>query len=285
MLQIKKVLRLLTLGCMLVALGVGHAEQFQYLPDTRVVDLKPQMQAAPLTATLYSVATEKLIIYLRNFVIFDSKEQFDELPYVVGFDQDNHIAGSGDIAYTRGLNTRGDISSYSLLIPGKTFTNPGTEAIVGFQALVSGTAEVQQFGDPQTIMIKSALTSIELGTKLIPSVGIDLPAVIDARYPDKSMCGYVLAVSLNQAGGGEFSVVMLSLTKKDGLKQGHVLDLIDGQRKVKDVNTLNSVALPPDKYGEVLVYKVDDRISLGIVTYASHIVSPNDVVRVLSQDY
>lgn len=285
MLQIKKVLQLVTFGCMLAVFGVTHAEQYQYLPDTQVVDLKPQMQASPLTATLYSVSTENLITYLRNFVIFDSKEQFDALPYVVGFDQDKRIAGPGDRAYTRGLNTKGDISSYSFLIPGKTFTNPDTDAIVGFQALVSGTAEVQQFGDPQTIMIVSALTTIEAGTKLIPSVGIDLPAVIDARYPDKAMCGYVLAVALNQAGGGEFSVVMLTLTKKDGLKQGHVLDLVDGTRKVQDVNTLKSVSLPPDKFGEVLIYKVDDRVSLGVVTYASHIVSPNDVVRVLSQDY
>jgi hypothetical protein len=270
---------------MLTVLAVAHAEQFQYLPDTQEVDLKPQMQPSPLTATLYSVSTENLITYLRNFVMFDSKEQFDELPYVVGFDQDKRIAGPGDVAYTRGLSAKGDISSYSFLIPGKTFTNPGTDKVIGFQALVSGTAELTQFGDPQTIMIESALTTIEAGTKLIPSVGIDLPAVIDARYPDKSMCGYVLAVSLNQAGGGELSVVMLSLTKKDGLKQGHVLDLVDGQRKVRDVNTLKTVYLPPDKFGEVLIYKVDDRISLGVVTYATHIVSPNDVVRVLSQDY
>jgi hypothetical protein len=285
MLQFKKVLQLLALWCMLAIVAVTHAEQLQYLPDMQVVDLKPQMQPSPLTATLYSVSTENLITYLRNFVMFESKEQFNELPYVVGFDQDKRIAGPGDIAYTRGLNSKGDISSYSFLIPGKTFVNPGTEEVIGFQALVSGTAEIKQFGDPQTIMIVSALTTIEAGTKLIPSVGIDLPAVIDARYPDKAMSGYVLAVSLNQAGGGQFSVVMLSLTKKDGLKQGHVLDLIDGQRKVQDVNKLESVSLPPDKFGEVFIYKVGERISLGIVTYSTHMVLPNDVVRVLPQDF
>lgn len=266
-------------------IGFAHAEQFQYLPDMQVVDLKPQMQASPLTATLYSVSTENLLIYLRNFVMFESKEEFDDLPYVLAFDQDKHIAGPGDIAYTRGLNPKGDISSYSFLVPGKKFTNPCTDAVIGFQALVAGTAEVQQFGDPQTITIVSALTTIEQGTKLIPSVGIDLPAAIDARYPDKRMCGYVLSVSVNQAGGGKLSVVMLSLNAKDGLKQGHVLDLIDGKREVLDINTLNNVALPPDKFGEVLVYKVDERMSLGIVTFSSRIVAPNDVVRVLPQDF
>lgn len=284
MLQIKKVLQLI-LCCALTILGIAEAEQFQYLPDTRVVDLKPQMQASPLTATLYSVSTENLLTYLRNFIMFDSKEQFDALPYVLAFDEDDHIAGPGDIAYTIGLDARNDVSSYSFLIPGKQFFNPDTGAAIGFQALVSGTAEVIQFGDPQKITIISSLTTIEPGTKLIPSVGIDLPAVIDARYPDKAMSGYVLAVALNQAGGGAFSVVMLSLTAKDGLKQGHVLDLIDGTREVLNVNTLNNVALPPDKFGEVMVYKVGDRISLGIVTFSSRIVSPNDVVRVVPRDF
>ncbi len=283
--QFKKVLQILLLGFILSLLEPACAEQFQYLPDTQVVDLKPQMQASPLTATLYSVSTKNLITYLRNFIMFDSKEQFDELPYVVAFDQDKRIAGPGDIAYTRGLTDHGDVTSYSFLIPGKKFINPDTEEVIGFQALVSGTAEVQQFGEPQTITIMSALTSIEQGTKLIPSVGIDLPAVIDARYPDKSMFGYVLAVSINQAGGGQFSVVMMSLNKKDGLKQGHVLDLIDGKRQVLDPNTRTNVALPSDKFGEVLVYKVDDRISLGLVTFSSRIVVPEDVVRVLPQDY
>jgi len=285
MLLIKKVLQLLMLGCTLTILGGAYAEQFQYLPDTQVVDLKPQMQAAPLTATLYSVSTEELLIYLRNIIMFDSKEQFDELPYVLAFDQGKHIAGSGDIAYTRGLRASGDVSSYSFLIPGKQFTNPCTDAVIGFQALVSGTAEINQFGDPQTVTITSALTAIEPGTKLIPSVGIDMPAVIDARYPDKAMCGYVLSVSLNQAGGGAFSIVMLSLTSKDGLKQGHVLDLMDGKREVLDINTLNNVALPPSKFGEVLIYKVSDRISLGVVTFSSRIVVADDVVKVRPRDF
>lgn len=284
MLQFKKSLRLI-FGCIIIGIGTVQAGQFQYLPDTQVVDLKPQMQAAPLTATLYSVSTEKLLIYLRNFIMFDSKEAFDALPYVLAFDQENHVAGPGDLAYTRGLNARSDVSSYSFLAPGKQFYNPETGALIGFQALIAGTAEVQQFGDPQVITITSSLTAIEPGTKLIPSVGIDLPAVIDARYPDKAMSGYILSVALNQAGGGDFSVVMLSLTAKDGLKQGHVLDLIDRNREVLDINTRNNVTLPPDKFGEVLIYKVDDHISLGVVTFCSRIVVPNDVVRVLPRDF
>lgn len=262
-----------------VSLTVCHAEEsFHYLPDTQVVEIKPQMRPEPLTGTLYSLPSDNISVYLSNILLYDSKDQYDILPYVVAFDHDTSIAGSGDIAYTKGLKTDNTISSFSLLKPGRKLLHPDTGREIGYEVYVIGSAELQSGGKTQTILIKNAILDIDIGTRIIPSVGIDLPAVLDVRYPDQLMSGYVLSIETDGVGGGVYSIAVVSLGKIHGLKQGQVLNLMEGLREVQDPQTTKKVDLPTEKFGEILIYKVADKISLGIVTYAHRMVEPKDIV-------
>lgn len=251
---------------------------FRYLPDDQVVELKPQMRPEPLTSTIYTLPTDYISAYLDNVILFDNMDQYEALPYIVGFDRDNTIASANDIAYTKGINADSDVSSYSLLEPGEELINPETGEKVGLQVFVIGSAELQKEGNPQTVLITDAKTTIDIGTRLTPSVGIDLPAIMDVKFADNPMQGYILSIANDSDSGGPYIPVVVSLGKRHGLKQGQVLSLKEGVREVKDPDSFKQIELPKNKFGEVLIYKVADKISLGIIMYSNRVVVPNDIV-------
>lgn len=259
------------------------AQSFQYLPDIQPVDLKPQMRAEPLSAILYSLQSSDISMFLENVLIYDSKDQFETLPYVVGFDRNKTTGGPGDIAYAMGLNVKNDISSYSLLVPGRVISHPDTGEKIGLEANVIGSAILQKAGVPQTVLIVNSETSIETNTRLIPAVGIDLPVLINVRYPDKMLSGYILSIQVGANIGGPFDTAIVSLGRRDGIEQGHILDLTEGERELTDENTYKTVKLPTTKFGEIIIYQVKDKISLGIITYSERVVVANDIVVVPAQ--
>lgn len=264
-----------------------HAQEFQYLPELEIVDLKPQMRPIPLSAALYSISTDRIITYLENILIFDSKDEYETLPYIVGFDRDNTMVGAGDIAYTRGLSLKRDLSEYSFLHPGAMLVHPETKEELGLEAYIIGRGTLKDFGETQTVLVTESSSILEVNTRLVPLVGVSLPASLEVKYPPKKLEGFVVAIPPNKQLAGVYSPVVISLGRRDGLRQGHVLDLIEGIREVDDPNTYTrkEITLPYAKIGEVLIYSVREKISLGLITYATRAIFIDDRVDVPDLEY
>lgn len=258
---------------------------FEYLPDAQVIDIKPQMVPAPVNGVLYDMPFDNIKSLLENVLLFDDMDQYEALPYIVGFDKENHLGGRGEIAYVMGIDPNSPATSYSLLYAGKVFVDPIDESEIGLEVNVVGTAEIVSTGTPQIIKLIDTRMPIEAGMRLTPQVGFDVPSVLNAQYPARSMQGVVLAFGKDFFGGGDYSLVAVNLGTKDGLVAGSVLDLVEGYRSISDRVTDDEVSLPTEKFGEILIYKPGEKISLGIVTNASRMVLENDIVRVVPSDY
>lgn len=268
-------------GCL--ATNIGAQEQ-HYLPELTTVELAPQLRVEPLSAALYTLKTNRMAAYLENLLIFDDMDTYETMPYVVAFDHNNTMTGPGDIAYTKGLYMQNDVSQFSLLKPGKVLSHPDTQEKLGLEVFIIGSGKVEKFGQPQTLRITSAETNIEINTRIAPLIGIFMPALLDIKYPPTYMRGYILSVQEDRQLAATYSVVIVSLGRRDGLRQGHVLDIVEGDRILPDKNTGLDVHLPSAKVGEVLIYSTCKKISLGIVTYATRCLVLNDVVEVPIQD-
>ncbi len=264
--------------------ALAQEEDFQYLPEVETVYLKPQVRAEPYTATIYTVIADDLLKIVNNILLYDSVDQYEALPYVVAFEEHRNIEHEGKIAYTRGIQKKNDYVEYTLLRPGKILKDPVTGDLLGLQAFVNGYVEVQKFGDPQTVLIKDSQTAVEINARLIPLVGIDLPAIVDVKYPSRPMTGYILSIENDLSVGGAYMPVVISLGSKDCLRVGHVLDLVEKRYEVTDPNQRNKIQVPVTKIGEVMVYKVGKKISLGVITYSDRHINPKDIVTVLGFD-
>lgn len=254
------------------------AEDFQKLPEFGDVVLKPQMRVDPLDKNIYSIETKSILPYLENIVMVDSMRDYEKLPYIIGFDRQVTLGSADNFAYVMGINPNDNLSAFSIIKSGIMFVNPETKEKLGLQTFVVGNAEMNNFAVPQVLLITYAIEYIYAGARLIPHVGLDLPAVLPARLPSKPMRGYVLYVRNDTVGAGQYSIAALSLGRRDGLALGDLLELRDADRQTQDLYTKKNVSIKPTKFGEILIYKCMEKVSLGFILNASRPVLVNDQV-------
>jgi hypothetical protein len=98
------------------------------------------------------------------------------------------------------------------------------------------------------------------------------------RAPEKKVRGKVIAgTSTAVAEIGPLSVVILNRGARDGLESGHVLGLYrtEGSVPVGD----RMVPLPEQQFGLVLVFRVFNKMSYGLVMTAERPVNIEDTVK------
>lgn len=257
-----------------------ESEDPQLLPEMKTVDLFPTMRPEPLTAALYNFKTAPITKFLKDILIFDDMDQYETLPYVVGFNRNAKIGGAGDLAYTRNLHIRNDVTEFSFLAPGNELEHPYTGEKMGLEVFLIGRGIVQDFGPTQSVMIVKATSSIEINTRIAPLSGLSLPESFEVKYPATYMHGYILSIPEDRELAGPYSVAIVSLGRRDGIKAGNVLDIVEGVREVPDPNRFTDVDLPSAKVGEVLVYSVKEKICLCLITYSVRTIIIDDQVTV-----
>ena len=116
----------------------------------------------------------------------------------------------------------------------------------------------------------TATESIEVGSRLLPSVGSSLPSTL-TLHPAKSMPaeGFILSVrdGINQAGPNQ--VVLISLGQREGLVAGATLDIMQKGPKIVDPTYKGwrkcFVQLPDLRIGRLLVFQTYEKLSLGLI--------------------
>ncbi len=93
--------------------------------------------------------------------------------------------------------------------------------------------------------------------------------------------GYIVDTlsDVNKAVLGGYINVALSVGDVDGLRPGHVLAVYQPTSDLRDPVTGERVSMAEERIGLVMVYKVFDRMSLGLVTESQREIRINDRVR------
>lgn len=73
-------------------------------------------------------------------------------------------------------------------------------------------------------------------------------------------------------------MVALSLGKREGLEEGHVLRVMRHVGKHKDPVTRSDYPLPDEESGLVLVFRTFDKVSYGLVMSATRPIHIHDAV-------
>jgi len=98
------------------------------------------------------------------------------------------------------------------------------------------------------------------------------------RAPEKKVHGKVIAgTSTAVAEIGPLSVVIMNRGARDGLESGHVLGLYRSEGSVGVGDRM--VPLPEQQFGLVLVFRVFNKMSYGLVMTAERPVNIEDTVK------
>ena len=258
---------------------------YKMSPEVREMVLEKAIPTIPLDAIQPFLSRPRVV----------GEEVLDQAPYIVASSEERLISGAGDKVYVRGIDeTQGE--QYSVFRGGKTYIDPETEEILGYEAIYTGDALVVQMGDPATIELRYTNREVRIGDRLlvVEDENYDLnflPRVLDAELE-----GRIISVFDGVSQVGQYQIVVFNRGARDGLEIGHVLSIYQAGETVRDTvlagayeedffNTKTNkedrhatVTLPDEFAGVAMVFKMFEKVSYAIIMKATRAIHVSDKV-------
>lgn len=274
-----------------LAYGPGGAPQVS-LEQAGAVRLDPRLRSSPLESAIPTIPYSAIAAFLSRPSVM-TEDEIRHAPYVLAFRDMHQVAGSPNEAYVMNLNAV-ENSRFAVVHVATELRDPDDGHVVGYEGIYTATALVERPGNPaKTVLIDSARETLA-GDRLLSADNTETPINFTPRAPATDIHGHIIDVVGGTDLVGQFEVVVINRGKRHGLEPGNVLavdeagavvrDLYRGGRQIGDTLGIGSsfapkVQLPDERAGTLLVFKVFDRVSYGLIVGASDTIHVQDVVR------
>ena len=244
---------------------------------------------------------------IRPYISYEQSldgEYLDSLPTVIGSTSRSKNWIPGQTLYVNKVLDPAVI--YALYRKGQVYTNPGEDEPLGYETALVATVRVLRPGnetDPAAVEIISAMTEIKAGDKLLPAnEGQELPAYFHMSLPQVELDGTIIASPDKFREFSKYDVVVLNLGEQHEIKVGNMLGIYqrsptvvndpDNPHYLEDASRFSKmmgevmstdedirndvVSMPREKVGELMVFKVFEKISYAFITAANRPVRVGD---------
>lgn len=206
-------------------------------------------------------------------------------PYVLASRDDRTLITEGETIYVERLRNAQPGTRCAIFHPKKPLYDPRNNQLLGYEVDYAGYSRIERLGKPATATVLEAQREIRKGDRLF----IPLDDTANLHHPILAPNFKVRAdvISLFDASyySGNYMTVVINRGSRDRLRPGHVLGAYTQGKQV--VDPLKSCAqqsgnvctdLPPEKVANVVLYKVNERVSYGLVMDASREVRDLDKI-------
>jgi hypothetical protein len=253
--------------------------------------LEPSLRSHPLDAAIPTVPYSSIQAFLSHPTLLTG-DQIKSAPYVLGFRDMHQVGGNGIEVYVSNLNAEQN-ARYAVMHVGDELRDPDDNSLIGYEGVYTATALVERPGSPAKALLIDTAMETEGGDRLVTSAEEANPVNFTLRAPATDVHGRIVAVINGTDLVGQFAVVAINRGKRHGLEPGNVLAIDAAGDVVKDMyrngtsrgDKINSptmfapkVKLPDERSGTLLVFKVFDRMSYGLIVGASDTIHRLDVV-------
>jgi hypothetical protein len=242
--------------------------------------LSPTARATPWDGAIPTIPIDAIGPFLTQAYVMQ-EGQLEKAPYIVDFGDLHIVGGAGQKAYVRSIDDSGQLK-YEIVRPGGPYRDAETGEILGYEARYIGTSQLQRTGDPATIFINSTKLEAIIGDRVIPAGEEKATANFTPHAPPMPIEGSIISVLDGVSQIGQYSIVVIDRGMKDGLDPGTVLRIDSGGQVIRDIVTPNSrdtVRLPEEQAGLLMVFRSFERVSFGLVLYATDVMNIFDKVR------
>jgi hypothetical protein len=237
----------------------------------------------PLEEAIPTIPIDAIRPFL-SYTLVVGEDALDDAPYVMQGVDDRLMSGEGHRVYARGFQDTPQ-QDWSVVRKGEAFLDPETDEVIGYEARYIGDARVIRLGDPATMLITASRQEILTGDRLIEPVP-DFDRGLQPHAPYTTVNGSIVA----QLGGAEqiaqYNVVVLNRGTSHGLQPGTVVSIWREGEMTRDsakdrgrFSTRERVRLPDERYGEAIVFRADDTVSLALVMRSSREMAVGDLIR------
>jgi hypothetical protein len=262
------------------------------LEQAGAVRLDPRLRSAPLESAIPTIPYGAISAFLSRPTVM-TDDEIRHAPYVLAFRDMHEVAGSGNEVYVRNLSAA-ENTRFAVVHVADPLRDPDDGKLVGYVGIYTATALVQRAGDPAKALLIDPARETLRGDRLLTADASETPVTFALRSPASEVHGHIIDVVGGTDLVGPYEVVVINRGKRHGLEPGNVLavdqagdvvrDLFRGGKQIGDTNGLGTsfaprVKLPDERSGTMLVFKVFDRVSFGLIVGASDTIHVADVVR------
>lgn len=246
-------------------------------PNNGVVKLSPKVRATPISTAIPTIPLDAIASFMSNNRIV-TKAELEAGPYVLIGQNQHLITAAGDTVFARG-QARPE-QALGVYRRSETFIDPVTEEFLGLEAKAIATGNVTAI-DGEVISLKVQRSSEELrvGDRLLPTEDRVINTTFTPSRPETDIRGQMISVDGGVGNIGQYDVVVINRGLREGIKEGNVLAVYKRGGFAYDPVTKEKVELPSQRAGLMMVFRVFDKLSYGLVLRATEPLHVLDEVR------
>ncbi len=239
--------------------------------------LQPEIRSSPLETAIPTIKLDAVQSWLvQNRIV--TEEELEAAPYVVQGASERLILGAGDRLYVRGLLA--DSESFNYVRRGPVYVDPNTKELLGREATYIGLGRaVDQHDDVATMLVQSSREEVQIGDRVLPTEERRLDSNFFPSAPSGTVDGEIISVFSGVSQVGQFDVVVLNRGAREALEMGNVLAIYKRGALAKDRIAKETIRLPSERAGLLMIYRVFEKLSYGIVLETEQPLAVNDEVR------
>lgn len=240
-------------------------------PKTGVVKLRPRIRSYPAQRAIRTIPLHVIGPFLNNAMVVNPL-QVENAPRVIALDEDHIVVGAGDYIYVQGLCTDAKDRFYTAFRPGKVFIDPHTRAPLGIEGVVLGKAQLDVPGDPARMQLVQSFAEVKIADRIVATEGENIEPFFMPKYPSGPAQGSILSVfgGLNQIG--QYQIIAITGGVDACREKGDVLAIYQTKKDIPSrivFNDTQQIPFPPLRVGTVIVFRVFEKVSYGLVMYAT----------------
>ncbi|MCL4748202.1 MAG: LysM peptidoglycan-binding domain-containing protein [Burkholderiaceae bacterium] len=246
----------------------------------RVERASPRVRRDAIEAlAVQTIDAQAIEPFLSRSLVVDEKA-LESNPRIVATQDGRVYLARGDLAYVRGLKDE-SIRDWQVYRNVRALLDPDTRLPIAWEAQFIGLARLERGGDPAAFRVVSANEEIGTGDRLLPAERVS-PVNYVPRPPEGPVSGRIVSVHRGVAQAGRNSIVALNVGSGAGLAVGNVLAIKERSRTAQDREAKDKkdrdVRLPGEPVGHLLVFRVFDKISYGLIMRSSRDAAVGDEV-------
>ncbi len=256
--------------------------------DPATVKVTPQTRYEALADTALPTLSPAAIEPFLSEPIIVAENELLAAPKIVSAQEGRVLLSRGDKAYVAGpvgaplVDAGGKAQQYRVFRTARPVKDPTTDEILGYEAAYVGQVELTR-GEtvreetlkgekltetvPGTVVVVRTKEEMRAGDRLLPEPPRQLVSYVP-RAPTSEVQAQVVSVYGSAvANAAQNQIVLINRGSRDGMQSGYILALQkDGRRFVdKDDPAKRSYKLPDERNGLLMVFRVFDRVSYGLV--------------------
>jgi hypothetical protein len=245
------------------------------------IKLSPQVHIEALSQPIPTVPTSAIAGFLKKSIVV-SQADWEAAPVLIGnFDDSELVSADHNYIYAVSLEPL-DQHRYGVFHPLGEYRDPETGQSLGFGGAYVGTAVLEkagEAGEPATLLVLENRLEARAGDRLFPTDQYEEgePYRFTPQAPPVDTHGWVISLLGNNVLAGQYQSVVVNLGAEDGMTGGTMLGVYSTGRGLATPFGFGG-KLPSHKIATLMLYKVYDRVSYGLVTETRDVIKIRDQV-------